>query len=411
MRRWLPITLLLALTCACVSYCCAGPRVSEPLMRQVAHGAWQGSAAACSRATGDGSVRLAIDAGTRVRSLTTEQKVAQLFFVTPESLVAGRYEGAVSAAGETTRDALRERPVGGIVYFRQNLLNTEQTREMLARTQDYALEACGIPLLLSVDEEGGTVSRIGTNDGFAIEDAGNMRDVGLTGDASRAESVAVRIGAYLADLGFTSDLAPVADVADNPDATAMRLRSFGADPSLVASMVEAQVRGFASQGILCCAKHFPGIGASVGDSHDGAIQTGKTVDELAADELVPFSAAIGAGVPMVMVGHLSCPQVTGSDVPASLSSEVMRGLLRERLGFHGVVITDSLGMGAVSGRFERGRVCVEAFLAGADALLMPEDLGQAYDAMLEAVRSGEIGEGRLDESVFRIVLMKLSREG
>ena len=355
----------------------------------------------------DVRVGQALELGRLVRSLTTEQKVAQLFFVTPESLVAGRYDGVVTAAGETTREALRERPVGGIVYFQQNLVNQEQTRAMLAQTTSYALEACGVPPLLDVDEEGGTVSRIGGNPGFAIANRGNMCDVGATGDEGYAEDVAAQIASYLHDLGFTSDLAPVADVADNPDARTMALRSFGSDPQLVARMVAAQVRGFRSQGILCCAKHFPGIGAAEGDSHTGSIWTHKTADELAAAELVPFAAAIGEGVPMVMVGHISCPEVTGDDLPASLSRAVMQDLLRDRLGFAGVIVTDSLGMGAVVDRYGYDRVGVEAFLAGADALLMPADFEAAYQGMLSAVSSGEVSAERLDASVFRIVRMKL----
>lgn len=410
MRRLLPIVTCLALACALASWCHMRHELDEPLMRQVAHGVAQAGTASCPRVTGDRRVRLALDAGARVRSLTTEQKVAQLFIVRPESVVAGRYDDVVSAAGETTREALRERPVGGVAYFQRNLLNPDQTREMLARTREYALEACGIPPLLLVDEEGGTVARIGANEGFAVENVGDMRDVGLTGDVAHAEAVAARIGSYLADLGFTSDLAPVADIADNPEATTMLRRSFGDDPTLVASMVGAQVRGFAGEGILSCVKHFPGIGGSVGDPHDGSIRTDKTVDELMADELVPFVAAIEAGAPMIMVGHLSCPRVTGGDLPASLSHEVMHDLLRERLGFHGVVLTDALDMAAVVRRFDSGRVCVEAFLAGADALLMPADLGAGYEAMLEAVRGREVSEERLDASVFRIVLMKLGRE-
>lgn len=343
-------------------------------------------------------------------SLTTEQRVAQLFFVTPESLLAGYTDDTVTAAGEMTLAALQEHPVGGIIYFQSNLVNAEQTTQMLANTKQYALEACGVPILLDVDEEGGTVSRVGGNEGFDIANVGNMCYVGATGDVDYANEVAQTIGSYLHDLGFTADFAPVADVANNPESNTMYWRSFGADANLVAQMVAAQVKGFTAQNIICCAKHFPGIGAAEGDSHLGSIYTQKTADEMAEMELVPFQAAIDAGVPMVMVGHISCPAVTGNDLPASVSPEVMQGLLRERLGFSGVVVTDSLSMGAIVELYGYDRVAVEAFRAGADALLMPADFNAAYQGMLDAVESGEISQERLNLSAYRIILMKLRTE-
>ena len=349
----------------------------------------------------------AFETGQLVQGLSTEQKVAQLFFVTPESLVAHYTDATVTDAGDLTRQALSDRPVGGIIYFAQNLTSADQTKRMLANTAAYAIEACGIPVLLEVDEEGGSVSRVGGNPGFDIANVGDMRAVGDTGDASYAHDVATHVGTYLRMLGFTANFAPVADVANNPESQTMFWRSFGSDEQLVADMVAAQVHGLTEQRILCCAKHFPGIGAAEGDSHDEAIYTQKTADELAQVELVPFAAAIEAGVPMVMVGHLSCPAITGDDLPASVSSEVMVGLLRERLGFSGVVVTDSLSMGAIVERYGLDRVCVEAFLAGADALLMPADFDAAYQGMLDAVASGEVSQERLNASVFRIVYMKV----
>ena len=353
---------------------------------------------------------ISIKTSSIVANMSVEQKVAQLFFVTPEGLLSGRYDGVVTAAGDLTRDALSKRPVGGIIYFQQNLTSPDQTRQMLARTAAYARAALDVPLLLDVDEEGGTVSRVGGNPGFPIANVGNMSEVGAGADVSRARDVAAHIGSYLHDLGFTADFAPVADVANNPDSDTMRLRSFGSDAATVSEMVAAQVAGFSSQHIICCAKHFPGIGGAEGDSHTGAIYTHKSADEMMAEELLPFAAAIAEGVPMVMVGHISCPEVTGNELPASVNSAVMRNLLRDRLGFRGVVVTDSLGMGAIVDRFGADRVAVEAFLAGADALLMPADFDAAYQGMLDAVKSGEITTERLDASVARIIRMKFANE-
>lgn len=354
----------------------------------------------------DGSAeeQLSAQISDKLSQMTLEQKVAQLFVVTPEQLTG---VGQVVQAGDSTKAALQQMPVGGIVYFSQNLLNTDQTRQMLSNTQQFAEDIEGIPLLLAVDEEGGTVSRVGGNSGFEVENVGNMSAVGATGDTSQAREVAETIGGYLTDLGFNLDFAPDADIWNNPNSSTMKLRSFGTTADVVAPMVKAQVEGFNNAGILCCAKHFPGIGGAEGDSHNESIYSNKTADQMAQEELVPFQVAIEAGVPLVMVGHLSCPQVTGDNTPASLSQAVVTGLLRERLGYDGIVITDSLSMGAATSSVTADQVAVAAIKAGDDMVLMPTDLDAAYRGLLSSVQSGDISEDRIDESVTRILKVKL----
>ena len=344
-------------------------------------------------------------AAEKTASLTLEQKVAQLFVVTPEAITG---VGTATQAGPTTQQALAAYPVGGLVYFQKNLLSADQTREMIANSQAYAQDACGLPLFVGVDEEGGTVSRVGGNPGFAIPNEGNMADVGATGDPAQAKAVAQTIGGYLGDLGFNLDFAPDADICGDPAADVMALRSFGTDPALVGSMVAAQVEGFADAGVLCSAKHFPGIGGVMGDSHEGAIVSGKTLDDLRDWELMPFKAAIDAGVPMVMVGHLTAPNAFGSDVPASLNPAAATDLLRGELGFEGLIITDSLSMGAVGDFCTPDQAGVAALTAGADLVLMPEDFAAAYQGVLDAVSAGTLSEERIDQSVARIVKAKLA---
>lgn len=340
-----------------------------------------------------------------VAALSLEQKAAQLFIVRPEALAPDDFG---TQAAEATRTAMAARPVGGVAYFGPNLLDPDQTSAMLAATQGFSQEACGLPALLCVDEEGGTVARIGRNDGFDAPDVGDMAAVGQTGDPAAARQAALTIGGYLVPLGFNVDFAPSADVADNPESDVMALRSFGDDPQLVAAMVRAQVEGFNEAGICCAVKHFPGIGAAEGDSHQISIYSHKTSDELAADELVPFQAAIEAGVPLVMVGHLSTPEATGDDVPASLSPAMVNGVLRGQMGFDGVVVTDSLGMGAVSERYDVSEVAVLALEAGCDIALMPASFDAAYQGVLDAVAAGRLTEARITESAERIALLKLT---
>ena len=340
-----------------------------------------------------------------VSAMTLEQKAAQLFVVTPEAITG---VGTATQAGDATRAALEKYPVGGLVYFAKNLVNEPQAQEMLSNTQSYYRDITGLPAFLCVDEEGGTVARVAGNPEFAVTNVGDMRDVGATGDVDYARNIAANIGSYLRDVGFNVDFAPDADIANNPNSNTMARRAFGTTAAEVSPMVKAQVEGFLSSGILCSAKHFPGIGGAEGDSHDTSIYSNKTADQMAEEELLPFQAAMEANVPFIMVGHLSAPNVTQTDLPASVSYEVVTGLLRDRLGYSGIVITDSMGMGAVNEIFSQSEIAVAALEAGVDMVLMPADFPTAYQGVLDAVSSGRLSEERIDESAVRIVRTKLA---
>jgi len=335
-----------------------------------------------------------------LQSLDLRQKLAQMFIVRPEQM------GEATSAGWQTRDFMQQWPVGGVAYFGSNLVDYGQTVALLRDTMQISLEASGIPPFLCVDEEGGSVSRIGGTPGFGIANVGDMRDVGASGDIGYARQVATRLAGYLSPLGFNVDFAPVCDIADNPSNNTMRRRCFGDKSELVAAMAEAQVAGFLESGLLCSAKHFPGIGGVAGDSHFGAITSEQTLEQLWESELLPFQAAIQAKVPFVMVGHLSLPNVSGDGLPASLSPAVIEGLLRELLGFTGLVITDSLEMSAVNGNYASGSSALMAFQAGCDIALLPDDFEAAFMQLLAAVEQGEISEARIDQSVRRILLAK-----
>lgn len=339
-------------------------------------------------------------------AMSEHEKICQLFVVEPEKLTG---VGVVVQAGDATREALAAMPVGGIIYFSQNLEDAEQTRTMLAHTLEFGLEASGVPPLLCIDEEGGTVTRVGGKDGFGAEDPGDMADIGAAGDAAQARAVAEQMGDYLHELGFNTDFAPVCDVANNPDSDTMRKRSFGSDPALVAEMVAAQVEGFTEAGVLCSAKHFPGIGAAVGDSHDDRIVYEGAIEELRATELVPFEAAIDAGVPLVMVGHMSLPAIVGDDKPACLSRAIVNDLLRKELGFEGIIITDSLSMGAITEHYPAEEAIVIALEAGCDLLLMPEDLESAVNAVADALDTGRLDWDQINASLRRVLTTKLER--
>lgn len=406
--RWLVVCALAACLLALAAGCTASQPEAAPELPSTEFGTpsdpTENAPAASADSEPPHEPTLDERAAAKTASMTLEQKVAQLFVVRPESITG---VDTVTQAGPVTEEALAAYPVGGIAYFQKNLLDPDQTAAMLADVQAYSEEAVGLPLFTCVDEEGGTVSRIGGNPGFPVDNVGDMADVGASGDPAAAEEVARTIGGYLRELGFNVDFAPDADICGDPATDVMALRSFGTDPQLVATMVEAQVKGFAEAGVLCSAKHFPGIGGVMGDSHEGAIVSEKTLDELRAFELVPFKAAIAADVPFVMVGHLSLPNATGSDTPASINPAIVTDLLRGELGFRNLIITDSMGMGAV-GDVAPEEMGVAALEAGVDMVLMPADFAATYQGVLDAVSEGRLTEARIDESVQRVVKAKLA---
>lgn len=344
-----------------------------------------------------------IRAAEFVAGMTLEDKIAQMFVVTPDALTG--YTD-VTAAGDTTKNAYNERPVGGLIYMSGNLKDSEQTATMLTNMQIIAMERTGLPAFLCVDEEGGSVARIAGSSGFDVTDVGTMSAVGATGDSQNAYNAGNVIGKYLDELGFNVDFAPVADVLTNEENTVIGDRSFGTDSTLTAQMVTSEVKGLSDAGIYGTAKHFPGHGATAEDSHEGAAVSERTLDELMATELVPFQSAINEGVNFVMVGHIAVPNVTGDNTPASLSQQMITDVLRTQMGYKGIVITDGMNMGAITENYSSDEAAVKAVQAGADMILMPEDYENAYNGLLAAVNDGTISEERINESVTRIVKVK-----
>lgn len=336
--------------------------------------------------------------------MTLEDKIAQMFIITPEALTGF---SSVTAAGDTTKESYNNRPVGGIVYLSGNLLDKEQTQTMLANMKAIAVERTGLVPFLCVDEEGGSVARVAGNSAFGVTDVGDMSAIGETGDAQNAYNAGSVIGTYLKELGFNVDFAPVADVLTNPANTVIGNRAFSGESQVVAEMVSGYLQGMSTVGIYGTAKHFPGHGGTSGDSHNGPVSTERTLEELMAEELVPFQSAIDVGVSFVMVGHISVPNVTGDDIPATISKTLVTDVLRTQMGYNGIIITDGMNMGAITNAYNSDAAAVAAIAAGADIVLMPADYQTAYDGVLAAVGDGRITEERINESVVRIIKVKL----
>ena len=344
-----------------------------------------------------------------MEEMSLREKVGQLFFIRPDSLDPNQSQEEINGSSlrpvrevtEELRATLRAYPVGGIILFDKNIASPEQLRTLTEGLQ----AASRTPLFLAVDEEGGAVARLANNPAFSLPRYKSAAAVGSTADPGRGEDMGRTIGAYLREYGLNMDFAPVADVAADPDNAVIGDRAFSSDARTAAAMAGAVARGLRQEGVIPVYKHFPGHGNTAGDSHLGPAVSDMTIDSALGCDWLPYMendlAFCG-----VMVGHISAPGITGDDTPASLSEKLVTEILRGRLGFEGLVITDSMAMSAVAAEHDPGEAAVLAIRAGCDMVLMPNGLAEAFDGVLAAVESGEITMERLEESVYRILAYK-----
>jgi len=356
--------------------------------------------------------------GVMVRHMTVEEKVGQLFVVevygqdattvTPEAAAANRRLYGV----DTPAEVVDKYKPGGVIYFdaRRGPDNVRDPRQIAMLSNGLQAAAVRqrmhIPLLISTDQEGGAVV-------FRLVAPATAMPGNMALGASRSQAAARRsaqvIGTELAAVGINQDYAPVADVNVNPANPVIGVRSVGEDPQLVSRLVSAQVDGYHDGGVATVAKHFPGHGDTAVDSHFGLPEVTHTREQLEAIDLPPFRAAIRTGVDTIMTAHVVLRSIDPSGAPATMSRPILTGLLREELRYDGLIVTDALDMGGATGTYPPNVAPVEAFKAGADQLVLAPQLDVAYNAVLAAVRSGEISKRRLDESVQRILRLKLKR--
>ncbi|MCF3146556.1 glycoside hydrolase family 3 protein [Streptomyces platensis] len=387
-----------------------------------AAGAGVGAAPAhgTASAVGQQPAAPAPSAATRARlrrlisRMTPEEKVGQLFVMRvyghsatdpdPADAAANQKEIGVANAAEL----IAKYHVGGIIYFgwAHNTREPHQIADLSNGIQKAAAaQRVPVPVLISTDQEHGIVARVGAPatlfPGAMALGAGGSRD-----DARTAARIA---GEELFAMGIRQDYAPDADVNVNPANPVIGVRSFGADPQAVARMVAAEVKGYQGAGIASCAKHFPGHGDTDTDSHVGLPYIHHSAQEWERLDAPPFKAAIAAGIDSIMTAHIVVPAFDPSEDPATLSRPILTGILRERLGYDGVVVTDSLGMEGVRVKYGDARVPVLALKAGVDQLLNPPDLAVAHGAVLAALKEGELTERDLDAKLLRILLLKERR--
>ncbi|MFI5738784.1 glycoside hydrolase family 3 protein [Streptomyces anulatus] len=346
-----------------------------------------------------------------IAGMSLEEKVGQLFVMRVYGHSATDPDQADIDANlkeigvRTAAELISTYHVGGIIYFTwaHNTRDPHQIADLSNGLQRAALAGRSrLPLLVSTDQEHGIVCRVG-EPATLLPGAMALGAGGSRSDTRRAAWIA---GAELAALGVNQNYAPDADVNVNPANPVIGVRSFGSDPAAVAALVAEQVKGYQGAGIASTAKHFPGHGDTSTDSHTGLPVINHTRAQWEELDAPPFRAAIRARIDSIMTAHIVVPALDPSEDPATLSRPILTGILREELGYDGVVVTDSLGMEGVRTKYGDDRVPVLALLAGVDQLLNPPNLSVAWNAVLEAVRGGEITEARVDESILRILRLK-----
>lgn len=368
------------------------------------------SAAPAAATARSGDVGLSDPARAALAQMSTDQKIGQLFETYAYGSSATDVTAAEAAANQslygvsTPAEVVAKYHLGAIIYFAwtDSLQNPTQIANLSNGLQQAAADNGDPPLLISTDQEGGNVTRIGQPP-FAVS-PGNMA-LGATFSPGDSYDMSHVTGEQLGAVGINVDDAPVSDVNTNPQNAADGPRSFGDDAGHVAAMVGASVRGYQDAGIAATAKHFPGLGSTTTNTDNGVATSDETVQQIQRNDLPPFRTAIANGVDVIMAAHIIMPALDPSGAPASVSEPIVTGLLRDRLHYNGVVVTDALSAAALQS-IPTDQRALQALEAGDDELLMPDHLGASIDAISQAVQSGEISMARLDQSVLRILELK-----
>ena len=348
----------------------------------------------------------------QLRKMTLREKVGQLFFIRPEALdttihwkaYADLMPYELQEVNDCMKSVNEKYPVGGIILYAWNIKDEAQLAQFLPQ-----LKALNGQPLMCIDEEGGRVARIANNPNFDVKKYESMAAIGATGNPANAYECGNTIGTYLQHYGFDIDFAPVADVNTNPDNIIIGPRAFSDDPAVAAPMVTNYLHGLKDAGITGCIKHFPGHGDTKADTHYGYAQTMKTWGEMLDCEIVTLRAGIQWGCELIMTAHISAPNVTGEDIPSTMSSVILQDKLRRELGYQNIIVTDAMDMGAITQQYTNAEATVGCILAGADIVLCPKDFVEAFEAVIDAIEKGTLTEERLNQSVRRILTIKQKR--
>ena len=329
----------------------------------------------------------------QIAQMSIQEKVAGLFFATPESMMDGVDQAVV--AGAKTQQALETYAVGGIIYTTKNIQSLDKITEMISKTKTMSK----YPLFIGAQEEGGNMSMISA----ALSDAPKLSsasEIGATGESSNAYDSYAKTAQYMASIGFNVDFAPNGMIGNSK-------RAFAADAETVSTFLYQATTGLEDNKVSAAVIGFPGEGSAEGNVADGRATVNLDLDTLESSDVVPYKMAVNSKADMIMVSNVSYPSIVGDYTPATMSTAIVTDLLRNQLGYDGVVITQPMNVKAVTDYYTSAQASVNAILAGCDMILMPENFKEAYQGVLDAVNAGEISESRLDESLLRIYRIKM----
>ena len=332
-----------------------------------------------------------------IEEMSIEDKVAQMFMITPEQLTG--VANATEALG-ATESALKEHAVGGLVYAKENITDADQISSMITNTQ----EMSKYKLFIAAYEPGGENGLIAGSSLADIPETKSPLEIGEGDDSIAAYNTGNEIGAYLSALGFNLDISPSGDMVMGEEAVNY-VDSYGVDEAKVSDMVVKMIEGLGEQSVGACITNFPGTGNIKEDTSKGVVESQLSPD-IVTGQLVPYISGIAAKSQMIMMSNVKYVLADETGAPASLSSYMIETMLRGNMGYDGIVVTGPLNEKAITQEYTSGEAAVAAVIAGADIIYMPENFTEAYDGLLEAVKSGKISENRINESLERILKVK-----
>lgn len=327
-----------------------------------------------------------------LNEMTLEEKIGQMIIMSYRN----------PTVDSTLENTLKIVKPGGFILFKENITTYENTINFIQTVK----KSNDIPLWIGIDQEGGNVQRLKALEDHPVSDIPYMNAIGQTNNIDYARQIGKVMAEELKVFGINMDFAPDIDIWTNPDNTVIGKRSFGSNPTLVSQMGIALGDTLLQHQIVPVYKHFPGHGNTAEDSHYALPVVTKTLDELLSSDLIPFQDAIAHDVPIIMVGHLAIPNITNDNTPTSLSKVMIHDILKEQLGYKGLVVTDALDMGALTQNYTEEEIYTMAINAGVDILLMPQESKNCVKIVADAVKSGKISESQIDESVRKILKLK-----
>ena len=327
-----------------------------------------------------------------LNNLTLEEKIAQMLIISFDE----------TSFTDRLKEELETNKVGGVIIFKENITNYEDTLNLIQNTEKTA----DIPMFIATDQEGGKVQRFQDILGVNMTNIPSMWELGKTNNPTLAYDVGKVIAEELAAFHINMNFAPVLDIVADENSQFIGSRSFGSNAAIVTKMANALAQGLVDNDVIPVFKHFPGHGSTITDSHYELPVIEKSLDELSEEELIPFINAIDAGADVIMIGHLATPNITLNSTPASLSKEIVTDLLKQKLGYDGLVITDALNMKAITNYYTEQEIYEMAINAGVDILLMPNSSTSAINLIKDSIDKGTITIEQINNSVSKILELK-----